>query len=60
MYMEPSDKGWLRAQYPHATAEQIEAFIKRVCIKMECKSQTAEEVNKARIEAFNEMMGTVA
>jgi hypothetical protein len=60
MFMEPSDKGWLRAHLPRATAEQIEAFVERVAIKLECAKPTAKEVNKARLEAFNEMMGTAA
>jgi hypothetical protein len=60
MFMEPSDKGWLRAHLPRATAEQIEAFVERVAIKLECAKPTADQVNKARLEAFNEMMGTVA
>lgn len=60
MYMEPSDKGWLRAHFPRATAKQIEAFVELVSIKLECAKPTAEDVNKARLEVFNEMMGTVA
>ncbi|MGJ0515183.1 MAG: hypothetical protein ACR65O_05450 [Methylomicrobium sp.] len=58
--MNPSDKGWLRAHFPRATAKQIEAFVERVAIKLECAKPTAEAINKARLDAFNEMMGTVA
>lgn len=59
MHMEPSDKGCLRAHFPRATADQIHDFIERVGIKLNHARPDGEDVNRARIEAFNEMMGTV-
>lgn len=60
MHMEQSEKGWLRAYFPRATPDQTHDFIERVGIKLNHAGQTGEDVNKARLEVFNEMMGTVA
>ena len=59
MQMEPSDKGWLRAHYPRATADQIHDFIERFGMKLDSAHSSGDDVHKARSEAFREMMGTV-
>ena len=60
MHMEPSDKGWLRAHYPRATGAQLERFIEKVGLKLDhIKDPTPKQTNKARQQAFNEMMGLV-
>lgn len=60
MYMEPSDKGWLRAHFPRATADQIHDFIERVGMITDSSKNSGDDIHKARLKAFNEMMGTVA
>lgn len=58
MYLQTSEKGWLRSLLPNATPDQIERFIEKVGIKLDHARQQGDDVDSARLDAFNELFGT--
>ncbi len=57
MHMPMSDKGWLRAHFPQATPDQVYRFLEKVGIKLGHANTLGADVDRARIEAFNELLG---
>lgn len=58
MYLETSDKGWLRAILPNVRPDQLERFIERVGMKLDHGRQSGDDVDRARQDAFSDVFGT--